>query len=366
MHNSFAWHNSDFNTDKPKLSMMEDKIGIVCDSNAYGKETDRLSFSASDPLHANGHGGNSNSLVFGIQDEHDFWNSAVFKSSLLDDSTRSNDNEPGGSPVDHLNGFEIDAESFLFDTRDKNGAQITEEAAHSVMDGQTANGIEEESKDSETSTVPHTFESDLKSFTDKNVVECELPDFVVCYKESNTPHVKDICVDEGVHEENKILIESSKDEHAGSVVSQPSDEDRYGGTTNDPDIEFFVPDGFKVSSPEHNRHDTASEFGAEKVHIESFGHGEGSKSSEIYAVNDTDYVFFSAPQIDKTETSDDGSEDGSSISSACVSEELILQKALLECSKCDEDKVSPQPDEVGIPFIANFPFQHLNTHTDMK
>lgn len=35
-------------------------------------------------------------------------------------------------------------------------------------------------------------------YTDKNVMECELPELIVCYKES-TFHVKDICVDEGVH-----------------------------------------------------------------------------------------------------------------------------------------------------------------------
>lgn len=48
-------------------------------------------------------------------------------------------------------------------------------------------------------------------YMDKSVTECELPELIVCYKE-NTYHVKDICIDEGVHSHDRILFESDVDE----------------------------------------------------------------------------------------------------------------------------------------------------------
>ncbi|XP_044490202.1 uncharacterized protein LOC123214481 isoform X2 [Mangifera indica] len=46
---------------------------------------------------------------------------------------------------------------------------------------------------------------------DNNVLECELPELIVCYKES-TDHVKDICIDEGVLSHDRFLFESDMDE----------------------------------------------------------------------------------------------------------------------------------------------------------
>ncbi|PON79776.1 hypothetical protein PanWU01x14_010080 [Parasponia andersonii] len=51
-------------------------------------------------------------------------------------------------------------------------------------------------------------------YTDKTVMECELPELQVCYKESSYSSVKDICIDEGVPSQDKILFgngESKKD-----------------------------------------------------------------------------------------------------------------------------------------------------------
>ncbi|KAM6571950.1 hypothetical protein CsatA_016030 [Cannabis sativa] len=51
-------------------------------------------------------------------------------------------------------------------------------------------------------------------YTDKSVMECELPELQVCYKESGFSSVKDICIDEGVPSQDKFLFgngENKKD-----------------------------------------------------------------------------------------------------------------------------------------------------------
>ncbi|XWS69587.1 hypothetical protein CRYUN_Cryun04dG0192100 [Craigia yunnanensis] len=49
-------------------------------------------------------------------------------------------------------------------------------------------------------------------YLDKSVMEYELPEFVVCYKESTYHVVKDICIDEGVLTQDKFLFDSVMDE----------------------------------------------------------------------------------------------------------------------------------------------------------
>ncbi|XP_024042063.1 uncharacterized protein LOC18045192 [Citrus clementina] len=60
-------------------------------------------------------------------------------------------------------------------------------------------------------------------YMDKSVTECELPELIVCYKE-NTYHVKDICIDEGVHSHDRILFESDVGKSVRSFL--PPKEDR--------------------------------------------------------------------------------------------------------------------------------------------
>ncbi|CAK7326419.1 unnamed protein product [Dovyalis caffra] len=48
-------------------------------------------------------------------------------------------------------------------------------------------------------------------YMDKSVMECEVPELIVCYKE-NTYHVKDICVDEGVPLQDKFLFDTDTHE----------------------------------------------------------------------------------------------------------------------------------------------------------
>lgn len=258
--------------------MTDNQIGDLCNSNSSEGKADPLFFSVSDPFHGNGHGGSPSSLAFGSQDGHDFWSTALPKSSVLDNSTKTN--EPEGSLVvgdedgsNHLNGFEKDTESFLFDTKDE----------HETLDS-----MEKECKDSEASTnVQQAFESNWNPFADKDVVEYEMPEFAVCYKEINMQMVKDICVDEGISTGDKILTENDKDGHSGSSVLQHSDEDVVSGAIKcDPDIELLIPDAYKTSSPEDINQNSAIQFETEEVNINhSFilEHCENPKRKTIMA-----------------------------------------------------------------------------------
>ncbi|KAK0574218.1 hypothetical protein LWI29_019895 [Acer saccharum] len=57
-------------------------------------------------------------------------------------------------------------------------------------------------------------------YMEKTVMECELPELIVCYKES-TYHVKDICVDEGVRSHDKNLFKSDVDDKGFCILPPP-------------------------------------------------------------------------------------------------------------------------------------------------
>ncbi|XWS23050.1 hypothetical protein CRYUN_Cryun29cG0088400 [Craigia yunnanensis] len=78
-----------------------------------------------------------------------------------------------------------------------------------------ANGNEKEVRDFVTSNSHSSKNMDSFQgsvfYLDKSVMECELPELVVCYKESTYHVVKDICIDEGVPTQDKFLFDSGED-----------------------------------------------------------------------------------------------------------------------------------------------------------
>lgn len=62
---------------------------------------------------------------------------------------------------------------------------------------------------------------DIESFTDKNVMKCDLPELEVCYKDIGCQILKDICVDEGRPEREINVIESFNDEKPGLLFPGP-------------------------------------------------------------------------------------------------------------------------------------------------
>ncbi|XWS34225.1 hypothetical protein CRYUN_Cryun21dG0022200 [Craigia yunnanensis] len=93
-----------------------------------------------------------------------------------------------------------------------------------------ANGNEMEVRDFVTSNS-HSSKNmdsfkDSVFYLDKSVMKCELPELVVCYKESTYHVVKDICIDEGVPAQDKFLFDSGVDEKSDCNFL-PSEKDQY-------------------------------------------------------------------------------------------------------------------------------------------
>lgn len=61
------------------------------------------------------------------------------------------------------------------------------------------------------------FEREKNLYTDKNVLDYERPELIVCYKEINYHVVKDICVDEGMPANRKVLLDISEDDKSGNI-----------------------------------------------------------------------------------------------------------------------------------------------------
>ncbi|KAK8522694.1 hypothetical protein V6N12_056395 [Hibiscus sabdariffa] len=61
-------------------------------------------------------------------------------------------------------------------------------------------------------------------YFDKSVMECQLPELVVCYKESTYHVVKDICIDKGVPTQDKFLFDSGVDEKSDCYFPQSEKE----------------------------------------------------------------------------------------------------------------------------------------------
>ncbi|XP_048318455.2 uncharacterized protein LOC107408546 [Ziziphus jujuba] len=83
-------------------------------------------------------------------------------------------------------------------------------------------------------------DKDSEFYMDKSVMECELPEFLVCYKESNNHAVKDICIDEGVPSQDKILFESSVNDKDGCTFVFPDNDQNK-------QVEIHIPTKFKSS-----------------------------------------------------------------------------------------------------------------------
>ncbi|XVF43288.1 hypothetical protein PTKIN_Ptkin02bG0028000 [Pterospermum kingtungense] len=92
-----------------------------------------------------------------------------------------------------------------------------------------ANGTEKAirdvvTSDSHSSKNMNSFQ-DKVFYLDKSVMECELPELVVCYRESTYHVVKDICVDEGVPTQDKFLFDGGMDEMS-DLIFLPAKKDQ--------------------------------------------------------------------------------------------------------------------------------------------
>ncbi|KAK1273571.1 hypothetical protein QJS04_geneDACA016520 [Acorus gramineus] len=80
-----------------------------------------------------------------------------------------------------------------------------------------SNGISSEVSHETPQSIPtddsNSNEKTMDSFTDKTVTDGELPEKIICVKESAYHVVKDICIDEGVCSPDKVLLDTEKVNH---------------------------------------------------------------------------------------------------------------------------------------------------------
>ncbi|KAI7725339.1 hypothetical protein M8C21_029687 [Ambrosia artemisiifolia] len=91
---------------------------------------------------------------------------------------------------------------FLSDEENEKLNLWTQELEHSNLEHDTLTN----------SLGPSEFcEKETEIYTDKNVMECEFPELLICYKEGAF-HVKDICVDEGIPHGERFLFDENNNE----------------------------------------------------------------------------------------------------------------------------------------------------------
>ncbi|XP_073031136.1 uncharacterized protein [Primulina eburnea] len=130
---------------------------------------------------------------------------------------RLNDSERGNGPL----AFEVNGENGiailkfledLFDDNERVSMDSLRSEDSSETKGQSLQSSKKRDSRHSTSvriTISDLFEADEGLYTDKNVLECEVPQLTAWYIETSNGHVvKDICVDEVVNVKEKILIES--------------------------------------------------------------------------------------------------------------------------------------------------------------
>lgn len=255
----------------------------------------------------------------------------------------------------HPNGYERIA-PLSTELKNKNGYQkALEHDVYADVDDITSCN-EEEAKDSVAASALHTEMSHADStiYTDKNILESDLPELIVCYKDSIFHGVKDICVDEGMPAENKCLTENG----VGGRSTLPSNNYKHRDVTEEADTDTSYEDDFKSSSFKDFRENGAAH-----------GKNNGEVNLDKDTAYDSDSVELeSSPEPDKYQDSASiqfpkspiktGEEECNTVEkiTEIVCDSILLDKdlhsetsleSLLKSARCGESNSSQQSDQVS-------------------
>ncbi|KAG9152863.1 hypothetical protein Leryth_012492 [Lithospermum erythrorhizon] len=206
--------------------------------------------------HFNRIGKETDNSILLKREEDGFWNSSELKHSKFVNHVIK-DMESGGrgrgSPNENDLGEVLERKpgtkgSKMLASEEENNDKLLNgpEFERMMVPSDCANLDEHELSNSGAQSITSKFfQADSTLYTDKSVMECDVPQLVVCCKDTDCQHVKDICVDKAGPLEEKGSIDKHTDNFVGPHVSMPSME--YG--TNEPtrnlDYEFHVPDGLE-------------------------------------------------------------------------------------------------------------------------
>lgn len=223
--------------------------------------------------------GDDHPSPFEVQVAEEFWK-AKFDDDLLftDNENRAEDFQSGA--FCRLDSLEDNADSESSDTN--------------VKDGELSRSNEDGTSDCRSPFVAalDLFEGDKSSYTDKNVLEYERPELIVCYKEINYHVVKDICIDEGMPANRRVLLDISEDDNSGNPfrLSLSDDEDRRK-SNGDVDEEALMSNRLEATSlddaesPEENKDMSTGDNLEEAKQKDGVNSGARSKSASTSVDN---------------------------------------------------------------------------------
>lgn len=287
--------------------MKENQNETSFDSVSFGQETDSLTFGSKDRCELNDSRMDANLTELETKDRDGCLNLKVVddpsmgnEKGTMDSPKKtglnglsnhlSMDNEngtvdsPGKESKDglshHLSIWDKDADSLSSDSSDIDKEQRGSEhgSLDTVEEFADCNG-----SDSRYSSTP--------LFTDKNVMECDLPELEVCYKEMNCQILRDICVDEGRPQKDVNVIESCKDEEPRCVFPQPPNDIDHFEAKEDSSLDVHSFTASQCGSREENdgklliseeRLDSCRENYVEMDNIEQCETEKAVETGEVY------------------------------------------------------------------------------------
>ncbi|XP_042020894.1 uncharacterized protein LOC121768444 isoform X2 [Salvia splendens] len=214
------------------MIMKENQDGAHYDSKYLGRDSDPAPVRSKETPQLNGLNRDTHPLPFDVKGTEVYWN------PKLDDDLSTNRNghlkgyEFQNGPLCRQESLQDDIDSVSSDTNAKDEVQTTPEHDN-----------ENESSDCMSpcvATASDLFGRDKHLYMDKNVLEYQRPELVVCYKELNYHVVKDICVDEGMPANRRILIDNSDDGQSGNCFPHPQNDHSKHAATGGVDDEFLI------------------------------------------------------------------------------------------------------------------------------
>lgn len=238
--------------------MTENPDEMLTHSNGC-KDSKSLVLPTKDLLDSNGRDSTKDSLAC-EKEKNEFWNVQELDDSVfIEDISRSNKLENRASPLkddpdeapSHLTSCKRNGNPFACDTADRDHPWSIPKFEDPII----VNFFDDKEKETVVSSTQFTslselFGADTHLYTDKGVLEFELPESTICYKENDYNIMKDICMDEGVPLMDKIVTESRKYDQPDSSISLAADEHQPRITREGVDSELVSSGESKASSVE--------------------------------------------------------------------------------------------------------------------
>ncbi|XP_057809902.1 uncharacterized protein LOC131024408 isoform X2 [Salvia miltiorrhiza] len=252
------------------MIMKENQNGTRYDSNYLGRDSDPLAVGSKEKCLLNGLKRDTHPSLFEQKGAQMYWNPKVDDDLLTDNQNRNGHlkaDEFQNRPLCRLESLEDDIDSVSSDTNAKDEVQTKPEHNCAAAGEEFMYGNENESSDCSSpyvSAASDLFSSNENMFTDKNVLEYQRPELIVCYKEINYHVVKDICVDERMPTNRRILMDNSDGDQSENYFPHPLSDHNHHKATGGVDAELLISNGLAATSLDSADFTVANQQGSKK------------------------------------------------------------------------------------------------------